>query len=87
MKVPSLKRMQSHSPSAGQSRVVAIVSGPRNVRNVLPLYRVTAISKWLAATERNFPPRLLWQRQTLSTKGESESLSSKKINVLSFSVV
>jgi hypothetical protein len=87
MNVPSLKRMQNHSPSAGQSRLVAFVSGPRNVRKVFPLRRVTAISKWLAATERNFPPCSLWQRQTLSTKGEYESLSSKKMKVFSFFVV
>ena len=52
MNVPSLKRMPSHSPSAGQSAGVAFVSGPRSVRKVLPLCLVTAISKWLAATER-----------------------------------
>jgi hypothetical protein len=55
MKVPSLNRMPSHSPSAGQSAVVAFVSGPRSVRKVLRLCRVTAISKWFAATERNTP--------------------------------
>src|SRR5262249_16910463 len=57
MKVPGLKRMQTHSPSTGQSRIVARVSGPLKVRKVLPLNRVTAISKQLAATEINFPPR------------------------------
>jgi hypothetical protein len=76
MKVPKLKRTPSQSPSAGQSAVVALVSGPRKVMKVFPACRVTAISKWLAATERNVPARSLWLRQIFSTKGESEGLSS-----------
>jgi hypothetical protein len=32
-------------------------------------YRVMAISKLLAATDRKVSPRLLWQRQTFSTNG------------------
>jgi hypothetical protein len=79
MKVPNLKRMHSHSPSSGQSRVLAFISGPRKVRKVLPLKRVKAISKLLAATEMNFPPRSLWQRHTLSTNGESDNLFSKRM--------
>ena len=35
MKVPSLKRMPSHSPSAGQSAAVAFVSGPRSGEKAL----------------------------------------------------
>jgi len=85
MKVPSLKRIPSHSPSAGQSSVVALVSGPRSVMKVLPLSRVRAISKWQAATERKVSARSLWQRQIFSTNGESEALSSKMINELFFS--
>src|SRR5689334_8856053 len=69
--------MPSQSPSAEQSRGVALVSGPRTVRIVLPYCLVTTISQWLAATERNEPARLLWARQILSTKGESDGLSSK----------
>src|ERR1044071_3682181 len=69
--------MPSHSPSAEQWSGVALVSGPRTVRNVLPFCLVTTISQWLAATERNEPARSLCARQTLSTKGESDGLSSK----------
>ena len=41
----SLKRMANHSPCAGQSAVVAFVSGPRTVREVLPSCLVTTISQ------------------------------------------
>ena len=77
MNVPSLNRIPSHSPSEGQSIVVAFVSGPRRVRKVLPLWRVTAISKLAAAIDTNGPPRSLRERQTLSINGESDGLSSK----------
>ena len=80
MKVPTLKRMQTHSPSAGQSIVVAVVSGPRRVKKLFPRNRVIAISKLFAATERNLSARSLWQRQTLSTNGWSEALSSNRMN-------
>jgi hypothetical protein len=73
---------RSHSPSAAQSRLVAFVSGPRSVRKVFPLHRVTAISKCAAAMERNFPARSRRQRQTLSTKGESESRHAKPPGML-----
>lgn len=53
MKIPGLKRMPTHWPSAGQSTGVAAVSGPRSVRKLFPLSRVKTISKLLAATERN----------------------------------
>ena len=32
MNVPNLKRIPSHSPSAGQAVAVAFVSGPRSVK-------------------------------------------------------
>src|SRR5688572_7639029 len=85
MNVPSLKRIPSHAPSAGQSAAVAFVSGPRNVRRVLPLWRVTAISKLAAAIDTNEPPRSLRERQTLSMNGESDGLSSKLRNILPLS--
>src|SRR5688572_7316881 len=69
--------MPSHSPSAEQWSGVAFVSGPRTVNIVLPFCLVTTISQWLAATEINEPARSLWARQILSTKGESDGLSSK----------
>ena len=81
MNVPSLKRMPSHSPPAGQSAGVAFVSGPRTVRKVRPSCRVTAISTWLAATDRNTPAAWLWLRHTRSTNGESEGLSVKVRNI------
>src|SRR6476661_5768285 len=83
MNVPSLKRIPSHSPSAGQSAGVAFVSGPRTVRNDLPLCRVTAISKVLAATDRNTPAESLRLRQIRSTNGESDGLSLKVRNMVS----
>ena len=83
MNVPSLKRIPSQVPSAGQSATVAFVSGPRKVRNVLPLWRVTAISKLAAAIDTNEPPRSLRDRQTLSMNGESDGLSSKWRNTRS----
>jgi hypothetical protein len=45
MDVPSLKRMQSHSPFAGHSAQVGFVSGPRAVMVVCPASRVTASSQ------------------------------------------
>src|SRR3954464_12691417 len=69
--------MPSHSPSAEQWSGVALVSGPRTVRNVLPFCLVTTISQWLAATERNEPACSLCARQIRSTNGESGGLSSK----------
>jgi len=83
MNVPSLKRIPSQVPSAGQSATVAFVSGPRKVRNVLPLWRVTAISKLAAAIDTNELPRSLRDRQTLSMNGESDGLSSKWRNTRS----
>src|SRR5436190_14307748 len=77
MKVPSLNRMPSHSPPAGQSAWEDLVSGPRNVMKVLSRRRETAISKLLEATERKLPARSLRLRQTFSTKGEWDGLSSK----------
>ena len=84
MNVPSLKRMPIHSPSAGQAALVAFVSGPRSVRKVLPWWRVTAISTWLAATERNVPARSLCERQMRSTNGESDNRSSKFSSTAAF---
>ena len=81
MNVPSLNRMPSQSPSAGHSAGVAFVSGPRTVRKVLPLWRVTAISTLLAATDRKTPAERLWLRQTRSTNGESDRRSSKLRNI------
>jgi hypothetical protein len=66
----------------GTAPCVALVSGPRRVRKVLPRCRVTTISKWLAATDKNVPARSLWQRQTRSTNCESDGLSSKIMNML-----
>jgi hypothetical protein len=82
MKVPTLKRMPTHSPSAGQSSVVAVVSGPRSVKELFPPNRVMAISTLFAATERKLSARSLWQRQTFSTKEWSEALSSNRMNWL-----
>ena len=47
MKVPGLKRIPTHWPSAGQSTTVAAVSGPRSVRKPFPPNCVIAISKLL----------------------------------------
>src|SRR5258708_19510225 len=78
--VPSFKRMPSHSPSPGQSPSgVALVSGPRTVMVTLPWSLVTTSSQRLAAMERKGAAPSLWQRQTLSTRGESDGLSSSKI--------
>jgi hypothetical protein len=41
---------------------------------------VTTISQWHAAIETNVPARTLWLRQTRSTNGESEGLSSNTMN-------
>ena len=57
MKVPSLKWTPTHSPSAGQSAVVALVSGPRTVREVRPASRVTTITQLHAAIDRKVPAR------------------------------
>jgi hypothetical protein len=59
MKVPSVKLTPIQWPSAGQSAEVALVSGPRTVRNVLPASRVTTITQLLAAIERKVPARSL----------------------------
>ena len=40
-------------------KVLAFVSGPRNVMNVWPRRRLTANSKRHSATDRNVPPRSL----------------------------
>lgn len=81
MQVPSLKRIATHSPSAGQCTLLARVSGPRIVRQARPCRRVTTISQWLAPIDRNVPARSLWHRHTLSTNGESERRwSSKTMN-------
>src|SRR5437868_13309834 len=75
--VPSFKRMPSHSPSPGQSPSgVALVSGPRTVMVTLPPSLLTTSSQRLAAMERKGVAPSLWQRQTLSTKGESDGTSS-----------
>src|SRR6266849_6548605 len=72
--------MPSHSPSPGQSPSgVALVSGPRTVMVTLPRSLLTTSSQRLAAMERKGAAPSLWQRQTLSTKGESDGLSSSKI--------
>ena len=52
MKVPGLKRILTHWPSAGQSTTVAAVSGPRSVRKLFPPNRVIAISKLLVSCDR-----------------------------------
>jgi len=77
--IANLKRTATHAPSAGQSRGVAAVSGPRRVRKFFPPSRVTTISKLFAATERKVSARSLWQRQTFSTKGWSDPLTSKRM--------
>src|SRR6266567_1009988 len=46
MKIPGLKRMPTHRPSAGQSTGVTVVSGPRSVRKLFPLSRVRTISNY-----------------------------------------
>jgi hypothetical protein len=52
MKTPGLKRVSSHSPSAGQPRVVAFVSGPRSaaLEAVGPIYP-TKSTPWTCAPE------------------------------------
>src|SRR6266498_4904430 len=78
MKAPYLKMMPNHSPPTRLTCIgVTFVSGPRTVTVVSPWYFDTTISHWLAATERKSPVRSLCVRQILSTKGESDSLSSK----------
>src|SRR6185295_1804742 len=70
-------------PTRVTCKGVAFVSGPRTVMVASPWYLDTTISHWLAATERKSPVRSLCALQILSTKGESDSLSSKvKIMVL-----
>ena len=81
MKVPSLKRIATHSPPAGQYIVLACVSGPRTVRNALPRRRVTTISQLHAAMEWKGPACSLWDRQTRSTNAESDGRSSKKMSM------
>ncbi len=80
MKVPSLKWTPTHSPSAGQSAVVALVSGPRTVRSVRPASRVTTITQLQAAIDRKAPARSLWLRQTRSMTEESDGRSSNVIS-------
>lgn len=59
---------------------VALVSGPRNVTVTMPWSLLTTSSQLVAAIERKGAVPSLWQRQTCSTKGESDGLpSSKKI--------
>src|SRR5262249_6068077 len=82
MKVPSLNRMPTQSPPAGHSAGVAFVSGPRTVRKVFPSSRVTAISKWLAATERKSPAAPLSLRHTRSTNGESDCRAKNLSNMI-----
>jgi hypothetical protein len=57
---------------------VARVSGPRTATVTLPPSLLTTSSQRLAAMERKGAAPSLWQRQTLSTKGESDGLSSSK---------
>jgi hypothetical protein len=47
---------------------------------VFPACCVTAISKLLAAIERNDPPRSLRERHTFSTNGDSDGLYSNSSN-------
>lgn len=77
---PGFKMMPNHSPPPGQSPIcVALVSGPRIVTLSLPCSLLTTSSQRLAAIERNGCAPSLWERQTRSTKGESDALSSSKI--------
>src|SRR5258708_26630335 len=75
--------MPNHSPPPGQYPIgVALVSGPRIVTPTLPSSRLTTNSQRLTAIERNGSAPSLWLRQTRSTKGESDALSSSKIIIL-----
>ena len=56
---------------------VAFVSGPRTVMVASPWYLDSTISHWLAAMELRVPGCSVCARQIRSTKGESDSLSSK----------
>jgi hypothetical protein len=75
MCTPSRNRIAAHSPSGGQSMVVARVSGPRIVTMVRSASRVTTISRWPAATETKGPPPSLRPRHTRSMYGESDGRS------------
>src|SRR5215218_4019109 len=63
-------------PTIVTGKSVARVSGPRTVMYVLSWYLDTTISQPLMAIEIKEPVRSVCARQILSTKGESESLSS-----------
>src|SRR5512139_4098168 len=63
-------------PTIVTGKEVAWVSGPRTVMYVLSWYLDTTISQWLMAMESKSPGHSLFARQILSTKGESDSLSS-----------
>jgi hypothetical protein len=77
MTVPTLNRMPKNSvPSIVTANGVARVSGPRIVMYVLSWYLDTTISQVLMAIELKEPVRSICARQILSTKGESDSLSS-----------
>ena len=73
-----LEANATHSPSAGQCTLLALVSGPRIVSKARPRRRVTTISHWLAPIDRNVPARSLWHRHTLSTNGESEGRGRRR---------
>jgi hypothetical protein len=47
--------MPKNSASSGKGAAEACVSGPRTVKVVLPMYRVTTISQLLAAVEIKEP--------------------------------
>src|SRR5260221_347919 len=75
--------IRNHSPPPGQSPIcVAFVSGPRIVTLISPSNLLTTSSQRLAAMERNGSAPSLCERQTRSTKGESDGLSSSKIIIL-----
>src|SRR5579885_2788197 len=74
--------MPSHSPSGGIFPAgEALVSGPRSVIVTLHWSLLTTSSQWFTAIERNGLAPSLCLRQTRSTKGESDALSSSMISM------
>ena len=76
MKVPRLNVMPKNSASCGMGVIVAVVWGPRTVSQADPACRVTHISQWLAATERNESSGSLRDHHIASTKGERDERPS-----------
>jgi len=80
-KVLSVKTIPNHSASAGNSLLVAPVSGPCRLIVTRPSHLAMTIVKKTVEIEFREPARSLWVDQMRSTKGESESRSLKSGNM------